>query len=237
MTRVDLTPFGFTPTESLVYQALLSHGPGTGYAIAQAANLARANAYSALEGLSGKGAAVAEEGRPKRYRPEPPQVILARLSSRQNRALDDLAVALESMAAPDSPTLVAIESPRAALRLISHDIARAEHSVTMVAPADAYPLLAPVLRRAEHAGLGLWLGSVGHADQGSIAGLESIPKGYRWPGMPLISVVDDRTAVIAAREGSAVRGHWGQEPAFVAAARLSIEQLGARAAAGAGAGA
>ena len=31
MARIDLTPFGFTPTESLVYQVLLTGGPGTGY--------------------------------------------------------------------------------------------------------------------------------------------------------------------------------------------------------------
>ena len=40
---IDLTPFGFTPTESRIYQVLLEGGPGTGYAIAQAAGLARAN--------------------------------------------------------------------------------------------------------------------------------------------------------------------------------------------------
>jgi sugar-specific transcriptional regulator TrmB len=50
----DLTRFGFTPTEGLVYQVLLTGGPGTGYAIARAAGLARANAYSALEGLVAK---------------------------------------------------------------------------------------------------------------------------------------------------------------------------------------
>ena len=48
MARIDLTPFGFTPTESLVYEVLLTGGPGTGYAVARAAGLARANAYSAL---------------------------------------------------------------------------------------------------------------------------------------------------------------------------------------------
>src|SRR5258705_7790665 len=48
----------------------LTSGPGTGYAIARSAGLARANAYSALEGLVAKGAARVEGGRPKRYRPE-----------------------------------------------------------------------------------------------------------------------------------------------------------------------
>jgi sugar-specific transcriptional regulator TrmB len=69
---LDLTSFGFTPTESLVYEVLLKHGSGTGYAIARAAGLARANAYSALEGLVSKGAARVEGGRPRRYSSESP---------------------------------------------------------------------------------------------------------------------------------------------------------------------
>lgn len=227
MPAVDLTPFGFTPTESHVYHVLLEHGPGTGYAIARAANLARANAYSALAGLVAKGAALGESGKPKRYRPEPPQVVVARLSSRQNEALDELALSLEAMAGPESPSLVEIESARAAVRLISHDIGRSEQSVTLVAPADAFPLLAPVLRRAVQGGRASSLWSVGQVETLPFTDVKPVPKGYRWPGMPLINVVDDRTAVIAARQGSTVHGHWGQAPAFVAAARLSIERLGA----------
>lgn len=226
MSTVDLTPFGFTPTESLVYQVLLSHGPGTGYAIARAASLARANAYSALEGLRSKGAANAVEGRPKRYRPESPSVLLARLASRQNKALDGLASALEGLAAPDSPSLVEIDSARAALRLISHDIARAGQSVNLVAPADAFPLLTPVLRRATGADLTMHLASVGRVENSPFEFLKPIAAGYRWPGMPLISVVDDQAAVICARDGTEVRGHWGRTPVFVAAAQLSIERLG-----------
>jgi sugar-specific transcriptional regulator TrmB len=226
MTKVDLTPFGFTPTESLVYQVLLAHGPGTGYAIAQAASLARANAYSALEGLKLKGAANADAGKPRRYRPEAPPVLLARLASRQNKALDGLAASLEDLAAPDSPSLVEIDSARAVLRLISHDMARAEHSVQLVAPSDAFPLLTPVLRRAASAELAMYLRSVGPTESLSFASVEPIADGYRWPGMPLLSVVDDKTAVIASRQGSDVRGYWGRAEAFVAAARLSIEHLG-----------
>src|SRR2546421_320873 len=37
----DLTPFGFTTTESLVYRALLRLGPATGYAVARAARAER----------------------------------------------------------------------------------------------------------------------------------------------------------------------------------------------------
>ncbi len=81
MADVDLTPFGFTPTESRVYAVLLSGGPGTGYAIARSAGLARANTYSALEGLVTKGAARAEPGQPRRFRAEPPPGVLARVAT------------------------------------------------------------------------------------------------------------------------------------------------------------
>jgi hypothetical protein len=137
-----------------------------------------------------------------------------------------LAASLKNLAAPESPTLVEIDSARAALRLISHDVARAENSVQLVAPSDAFPLLKPVLRRAASADLALNLRSVGPTEGLSFASVEPIDGGYRWPGMPLLSVVDDKTAVIASRQGSDVRGYWGRAEAFVAAARLSIERLG-----------
>ncbi|MDQ2670672.1 MAG: helix-turn-helix domain-containing protein, partial [Gemmatimonadota bacterium] len=108
--RLDLTPFGFTPTESLVYEVLLTGGPGTGYGIARSAGLARANAYGALEGLVAKGAARMEGGRPRRYRPEPPAALLARIASDQGQAIERLRTRLDEIAVPDSPTLVEIES-------------------------------------------------------------------------------------------------------------------------------
>ncbi len=103
MPQLDLTPFGFTPTESAVYQVLLADGPGTGYAIARSAGLARANAYSALEGLVAKGAARVETGRPRRYRPEPPAALIARISTDHGHALDRLSKELESIVRPRHP--------------------------------------------------------------------------------------------------------------------------------------
>src|SRR5829696_711672 len=102
---LDLTKFGFTPTESSVYEVLLKHGPGTGYGIARAAGLARANAYSALEGLVSKGAARVETGRPRRYRPESPAGLIARISHNHGLALDRLTSDLETIAVPTTPTV------------------------------------------------------------------------------------------------------------------------------------
>src|ERR671914_2394242 len=113
MARVDLTPFGFTPTESLVYEVLLTGGPGTGYAIARSAGLARANAYSALEGLVTKGAARMEPGRPRRYRPEPPAALVARISTDHGQAMERLGQELDTISVPATQTLIEIESARA----------------------------------------------------------------------------------------------------------------------------
>jgi hypothetical protein len=49
--------------------------------------------------------------------------------------------------------------------------------------------------------------------------------GHRWPGMPVILVVDDRSAILAARNGNDVRGHWSTAAAFVAGARLALERF------------
>ena len=224
MARIDLTRFGFTPTESLVYEVLLTNGPGTGYALARAAGLARANAYSALEGLVAKGAARVEGGRPRHYRPEPPTSLIARISNDQGLALERLSADLETIAVPGTPTVVEIETARTVLQLITHDVARATRSVALVAPPDAYPLLAPALRRPVSSGLPVELYSTSPVDLG-FHPIEVIPEGHSWPGMPIISVVDDRSAILGSRQGTEVRGHWSSAPSLVAAARLALQRL------------
>ncbi|MEP6475243.1 MAG: helix-turn-helix domain-containing protein [Gemmatimonadota bacterium] len=227
MANLDLTPFGFTPTETRVYEVMLSTGPGTGYAIARSAGLARANAYSALDGLVSKGAARVEEGRPKKFRPEPPATVLARISNDQALALELLGHALDGHTISNTPTLVEITSPRGALQLLSHDIARAAASVELLAPADAYPILAPVLRRAVAAGLdvALYCSGVSPAELG-FADITVVPEPADWPGNPLLGVIDGKTAVIATRQGGEVTGHWSSATAFVAATRAALAQLG-----------
>jgi sugar-specific transcriptional regulator TrmB len=226
VSRIDLTHFGFTPTESLVYEVLLTSGPGTGYAIARSAGLARANAYSALEGLVAKGAARVEGGRPRQYRPEAPAGLIARIAHNHGLALDRLSTDLETIAVPNTPTVVEIESGRAVLQLITHDVARATRSVGLLAPPDAFPLLAPALRRPVSAGLPVSLWSTGPVDLG-FASVELVSGNHGWPGMPIIAVVDDRSAIVGFRQGNEVRGHWSTAPAFVAAARLALERFGA----------
>src|SRR5207253_2498167 len=66
---LDLTPFRFTATESLAYAALLRLGPSTGYAVAHATRVARANTYGALEGLVSRTAPHCPPGAGRRSAP------------------------------------------------------------------------------------------------------------------------------------------------------------------------
>ncbi len=221
--RIDLTPFGFTPTESLIYEVLLTGGPGTGYTVARAAGLARANVYAALEGLVTKGAARVEEGRPRQFRPEPPATLIARLVGRQGEAIDHLTAALATLAAPETPTLVELTSARGAVQLMGHEIARAKTRVELLAPPDGCLALAPHLRRAATAGVALTVASTAPVPLGSIAvELITAPS---WPGEPVLLIVDDRAALIGRRDGERFAGHWGSGPAFVAAARETFTAL------------
>lgn len=225
MPSIHLTHFGFTPTESLVYEVLLTGGPGTGYAIARSAGLARANAYSALEGLVSKGAARVDVGRPRRYRPEAPAALIARISNDHGQALEQLSRELEAVSVPETETLVELHSTRALLQLILHDVARANASVGLLAPADAYPLLAPALRRPASAGVPLSLAANAPVDLGFVAVEVVTTEGRGWQGMPVILVVDDRSAILASRNGNEVRGHWSTAASFVSGARLALERF------------
>jgi sugar-specific transcriptional regulator TrmB len=221
--RIDLVPFGFTPTESLIYEVLLTEGPGTGYTIARAAGLARANVYAALEGLVSKGAARMEDGRPRRFRPEPPATLLGRLADAQGEALDRLGKALESLAAPATATLVELASARGAVQLMGHEIARTERSVALLAPADGCLALAPHLRRAQQAGVSLSIVSVGPVPLGGVP--VEVIEAPQWPGEPVLLVVDERAAVIGARNGDSFSGHFGSGVGFVAAALRTFDAL------------
>jgi HTH-type transcriptional regulator, sugar sensing transcriptional regulator len=221
---LDLTGFGFTPTESHVYEVLIKNGPGTGYAIARSAGLARANAYSALEGLVQKGAARVEEGRPKRYRPEPPSTLIARIVDRQGQALETLSGVLAEISVPASPTLVELSSVRGILQLLAHEIARAQTRVGLVVSSDAYPPLTPALRKAAASGVSLDLASTETVDL-PFSPVGVAPPSTEWPGEPILFVVDDRGAMLGFRQGDKVSAHWGTGVVLIAATNVLIRRL------------
>jgi hypothetical protein len=172
------------------------------------------------------GAARADAGGPRRFRPESPTALIARITNDHSLAVERLGGDLESLSVPSSPTLLEIDSPRAALQLLGHEIARAQQSLTLLAPGDAYPVLGPSLRRPLGAGVPVRLFSMDPVELG-FASVEVLPdRGLAWPGAPLVAIVDDRSALIAARSGAEVTGHWSTSPVFVATARAVLGAFG-----------
>ncbi len=197
-----------------MYEVLLTGGPGTGYAIARSAGLARANAYSALEGLVSKGAARVDPGRPKRYRPEAPPALIARISTGHGLAFEQLSSELDAVSRARALRPWSRSSlRRAVLQLITHDVASAWRSrCSLLAPARrvSAPRSGPsptVFRRSSRSRSA----ATSPVDLGFVE-VEVLPGTDGWPGMPILSVVDDRSAIMASRSGSEVQRVTGALP-------------------------
>ena len=222
---LDLTPFGFTATESLVYTVLLRLGPSTGYAVARAARVARANAYSALEGLVTRGAAsrTPPPARPARYRPTDPQGLLARLSLAQGEALDRLSRELRDITHPGEPVTREVAGSRAVANLVMQLVARASERVEGVLTAELWRPTLPAWRRAvERAQLDLRMAGDLPADAPSwlkSAGDDASTL------RATILVIDKSQLILTSGEGETVAGVWSSHPLIVTLARRALETL------------
>lgn len=212
---VDLTPFGFTGTESTVYGALLRSGPSTGYALAQAVGLARANVYAALSGLVSRHAAALLPGRPARYRPVDPQTLVTQLAAQQAQSLDRLERSLRETRAAPAEAVHEVAGARPLANVIMQLVARAERSVEGVIDADLFRATGPAWRRAAGRAT-LAVRSAALDDGGGVlAGAAEADSGT-------LLVVDGVLAVVAGGGGDAARGLWSDHPLMVALARRAI---------------
>jgi sugar-specific transcriptional regulator TrmB len=217
---VDLTPFGFTPTESQVYGALLRLGPSTGYAVAHATRVARANTYGALEGLTGRAAAIRLPGRPARYRAVDPRALIAQLAAEQGEALDRLSQALRDASTPVEPENRVVAGARATANLVMQLVARAGQRVECVLAAELLRPSLPAWRRArERATLELRVagevpGEAGTLVAGSVA-----------PETPTILLIDEQHAVAASGAGEGVTAIWSSHPAILGVVRMALRSL------------
>jgi len=216
----DLTPFGFTPTESLVYATLLRLGPSTGYAVARGARLARANAYGALEGLVSRGAATRTPppARPARYRPTDPQSLLAHLATLQGEALDRLGRELRNLSRPGEPIIREVAGSRAVANLLMQLVARAERSVKGVMALELWRPTLPAWRRAaERAKLEVRVRGGMPAD--APAWLE--PAVADAPQATVL-LIDETHLLITAGDGEAITGVWTSHPLVLLLAQRAL---------------
>lgn len=219
-TTVDLGRFGFTPTESRVYGALLRVGPATGYAVARAAQLARANAYGAMESLAARGFAARLPGRPARYVAAEPESVVARLDAEWKRdlaRLTDALAALRQGGAAGTGWAVELLPDRQALMDSLASCARGarEEVLAVVGPwaADLYGDL-EASGRSRITSRILSLGRPGPAR----AQVREVPadqiRAY-WGGLPVAVVADRRRTVLGLAAGEVVNGIATAHPAVV----------------------
>jgi sugar-specific transcriptional regulator TrmB len=220
-TQVDLTPFGFTPTESQVYAALLKLGPSTGYAVAHAVRVARANTYGALEGLVGRTAAIRLAGRPIKYRAADPQALIAQLAAEQGEALDRLSAGLSAASASVEPETRTVVGARAVGNLILQLVARAERRAAGVLAAELLRPTLPAWRRArERAAIELRVAGEVPAE------LETLVSGDAPADGPTALLIDDAQAVVVTGSGELATGLWTSHPAIVALVRATLRNRG-----------
>jgi len=213
----DLMPFGFTATESMVYSTLLRLGPATGYAVARAVRLARANAYGALDGLVSRGAAVRMPGRPTRYRPADPQALLAQITAAHGEALDRLSRDLADAARSTEPETKTLAGARAVANVVLQLVARAERRVEGVLAAELWRATLPAWRRAA-ARAQVELRIAGDAPTEA----PELVVGTTPPDHPTVLVIDNTQALAAVGSADGLAAVWTSHPAIVALARRAL---------------
>jgi sugar-specific transcriptional regulator TrmB len=216
-----LDRFGFTPTEAKAYEALLRLGPSTGYAVARALGVARANTYQALEVLARRGAARKVAGRPATFVALPPVALVAELERTFRRELGALEVALRSLvragAAGQASDLEILVARADILDRAIDATGDATTAVTALVPSWAEALLEP-LDRAARRGTATRVGTVGATR--TTARIERVLAADglrdRWSGEPLLLAADGRRAVVAVAGDTGESGFAARLPVAVA---------------------
>lgn len=208
---LDLTPFGFTQTESAVYEGLLELGPSSGYAVAKHLSVARANTYQALDALVAKGAATVS-GTPKVYRGVAPEGLLALITRDESAKLDRLEKDLARLEQLGEPATLHFAGERRLEELVLRTAARAQ-SVRCVGPEPLVRRLVPIWRKREQDGSPTEIRTIGPTPDSFPVRLEGRAPGAAkyFDGDPFILLTDSAgIAAISSKED--LSGLWTSEP-------------------------
>lgn len=224
---LDLTFFGFTPTESHAYRVLLERGPLNGYALAKALGIARANAYQALHGLESKGAARATGDEPRRYRPIAPDALFAQIVNRECSALDALEISLRGSPADQSPEVLRLTGQRSVEELVLRSAVRSKHAVECLGSGAFLERLAPAWhkRAADNADTRLWVvGDGGDAlPIRPTARLDAESLTSTFGGVPILFWAGSTgIAAMIQQPGGDIHGYWSNDPLFLALIRAAM---------------
>jgi sugar-specific transcriptional regulator TrmB len=194
-----LEPFGFTPTESKSYQALLRIGPSTGYAVALELGIARANVYQALESLVRRGAARKSATAPSRFAAVAPALLTAELERGFRREIHALDEALRRAPQASETDAGGLELLTTADGLLERAVEAAD-GVTkelLVVTGPWAAALSPALGRATERGAAVRSVALGEpSPEGAV--VRRVPENELrsyWGGLP-VAVVADRSRAV-----------------------------------------
>ncbi len=202
LAQERLRAFGFNEIEAAIYCYLLQHAPVTGYRVSQGLGKAPANVYSALDGLSQKGAVVIDEGESRLCRATPPTELFNLLASRFNAERQAAEDALSDIYAPE------VDHRIYQIKTVEHVFAHARsliETAQSIILLDLFPepfnkLKGDLLAAAER---GVKLGLRAYDDETAIPGaVVSRHKQAKrhletWPGQQLSVVADARRHICA----------------------------------------
>jgi sugar-specific transcriptional regulator TrmB len=229
-TPFDLTPFGFTPTENIVYARLLDGGPASGYAVARDLVIARANAYQALRGLVAKGAAIINEEDPQRFRAVRPVDVFAGIVDRETRKLDNLERQLGGETPATAESFVRLSGERAFLDLAARTAAREEQEIKCIAPPKVLTGLMPSFRKRNVDGKPTRIWALGEGDfAGPIEETVPLDRARQIFGTPVSILLAGSSVMLARMLDRATSGYWASDPDVVGATIGSFMALTATA--------
>jgi len=223
---LDLTPFGFTPTESNAYRSLLELGPSSGYAVARALSIARANAYQALDGLVTKGAAVlVSDATPRRYRAIQPRALFAEILAAESSKLDQLEQQMLRQPAGGAAPVLHLHGERVLMDLAVRMIVRTDGEVSCIASEVRLDALAPAFRARAAA-----------SKPAAAWTTDAVPEGFPIPvtavdasalphhlGEGVLLLIGD--GALAATFGHEPEGIWSESPILVSLVATTISHV------------
>src|SRR5579884_3499424 len=216
MDVVDgLTALGFSSHEARVYVALLQRPSATGYELAKAAGIPRANVYQVLSGLLSKNAIQLASDNPARYVAHTPADVLGRIKRETTARCDALTTDLAALApAPEAAAFWTLRGRGAIVERVTALVAEATNRIAICLWADDLAWLGGPLREAQHSGCHVVVNLFGHGDveSGEVYRHEDPAKVV---GGHLLTLAVDSSAAIVAALDEPCGAVYTQHPALV----------------------
>lgn len=225
MTSLDLTPFGFTPTESAAYVALLEAGPSSGYAIAKRLSVARANAYAALNGLVSKQAAQVAGEAPALYKAIQPRAVLARIVRDTSASLAALEHQIDTLSPAAQPGIVPFGGSAEFGGILLRLVVREPEPVRFLAAERELVETLPVWRARRAHGRPSEIWTIGAAPPGfpvELAGSVAAAAVRALLGEELTLALTPSAAVLSRSGAAGPTGYWTSDATILGAVRGAL---------------